>query len=56
MPAFRGEPATGHPSFPPGSAAAIVEHGTPTALDAPDISYSAEDDHAIEEYVRNVGA
>ena len=56
MPAFRGEFATGHPSFPQGSAAAVIESGTPTANKAPDITYSAEDDQAIEEWVRSVGA
>ena len=56
MPAFRGEFAIGHPSFPPGSAAAAIENGVPTPLGAPNILYSAEDDQAIEEWVRNVGA
>jgi len=56
MPAFRGEYAIGHPSFPQGSAAAVIESGIPTALNAPNISYSAEDDQAIEEWVRNTGA
>ncbi|KIK54916.1 hypothetical protein GYMLUDRAFT_48302 [Collybiopsis luxurians FD-317 M1] len=52
MPVFRGEPAVGHPRFPEGSEAAVVEHGEPFPLDAPTVKYSAEDDRAIEEHMR----
>ncbi|KAI0265986.1 alcohol oxidase-like protein [Gloeopeniophorella convolvens] len=41
MPHFRGEPPVLHPKFPAGSAAAVVPHAE-----------GAEDDRAIEEYVR----
>lgn len=49
---YRGELAQGHPDFPPGSAAAVVD-----SLDAPlehveDIAYTPEDDAAIEQWLR----
>jgi hypothetical protein len=56
MPVFRGELASRHPVFPKGSIAAVAEHGTPVALDAPDITYTTKDDEAIEAYVRKFGA
>ncbi|KAH9885945.1 GMC oxidoreductase [Xylariomycetidae sp. FL2044] len=51
---FRGELAAGHPRFPDGSGAALVE-----TADGPifgEIRYTAEDDEAIVQYVReNIG-
>ncbi|OHW98359.1 GMC oxidoreductase [Colletotrichum incanum] len=54
MEIFRGELASGHPRFSNTSAAAVIE-----VVDGPvvgDIEYSAEDDAAIVQYVReNIG-
>lgn len=55
--AYRGEVAIGHPRFPPGSAAAVaVEDDVVVAPEAGhevrDLVYSAEDDSAIEQYLR----
>ncbi|KAM0533422.1 hypothetical protein ACHAPP_005995 [Verticillium nonalfalfae] len=52
---FRGELAAGHPAFAEGSAAACA--AVESALsDVKDIEYSAEDDKAIEQWIReNVG-
>ncbi|KAJ7195959.1 GMC oxidoreductase-domain-containing protein [Mycena pura] len=41
----------GHPQFAPDSPAALTETG-PVSLDAPKVVYSAEDDKAIDDYVR----
>jgi choline dehydrogenase-like flavoprotein len=47
---YRGEVARAHPAFPAGSAAACVEDGAqPTTVE---LEYSAEDDRAIEQWVR----
>ena len=48
---FRGEMAPGHPRFPEGSAAVCAAVDGPPS-DAKDIVYSAEDDKAIEQFVR----
>jgi alcohol oxidase len=56
MPIFRGELATTHPRFPAGSAAAVVEVADgpiATSSSSTDrIAYSADDDRAIEQRVR----
>jgi alcohol oxidase len=53
---YRGEVAASHPKFPPGSKAACVgvgdEHDPDKIVD--DIEYSAEDDKAIEQCLREV--
>lgn len=51
---FRGELASSHPKFPSGSEAQVVEKTDgPMALDDNKrIQYSAEDDKAIEQHVR----
>lgn len=58
MPIFRGELAASHPHFPEGSKAAVVEKcdGPLISIDDQDsrIEYSAEDDRAIEQRVREV--
>lgn len=58
MPIFRGELASAHPSFPEGSAAAVVEKADGPLMDMSDkesrIKYTAEDDKAIEKKVREV--
>jgi alcohol oxidase len=57
MPHFRGEPAPLHPTFAPGGPASLVAHAEgPVALDAPRITYSDEDERAVETYVRAMGA
>ena len=57
MPHFRGEPAPLHPAFAPGGPASLVEHAEgPVPMDAPRITYSDEDERAIETYVRAMGA
>lgn len=52
---YRGELPLGHPRFPAGSKAAVqpVADG-PVAPDAPRIEYTAEDDKAIEEAIREI--
>ncbi|KUI62787.1 Alcohol oxidase [Cytospora mali] len=52
---YRGEVALGHPRFPAGSKAALAEDVPDTGLDATDIQdleYSAEDNKAIEQFLR----
>jgi alcohol oxidase len=57
--AYNGELAMGHPKFPEGSAAALIDG--PAAKftcqedrnNLPEIQYSAEDDNAIEKHVRD---
>ncbi|KAM6513496.1 hypothetical protein FALCPG4_015908 [Fusarium falciforme] len=52
---YRGEVAAGHPRFPAGSAVACVDLDEPLR-DVQDLQYSAEDDKAIEQWIReNVG-
>lgn len=55
MPVFRGEPAPLHPKFPSGSEAGFIESGLPVHLNTPKLVYTAEDDKAIEQYVRESG-
>ncbi|KAK8121678.1 hypothetical protein PG984_010348 [Apiospora sp. TS-2023a] len=50
---YRGELAAGHPKFPAGSKAACVEtEEAPVASDVKDIEYTAEDDAAIVQFLR----
>ncbi|KAG8158191.1 hypothetical protein KVR01_011952 [Diaporthe batatas] len=54
MPCFAGEIASQHPNFPASSNAAVVDSGEGPLPKI--IIYTAEDDQAIEEYVRqNIG-
>ena len=55
MPSFRGEPSPVHPKFPDGSKASTIEQGTPFAADHPRLEYTAEDDKAIEQHIRESG-
>ena len=55
MPCYRGEVAGVHPLFPADSPAAPRSASGPVPIDAPDIAYTAEDDKAIEEYIRMNG-
>ncbi|KAI0126264.1 alcohol oxidase-like protein [Xylariales sp. AK1849] len=48
---YRGELALGHPHFPEGSKAGCIETESPLA-DVQDVVYSAEDDAAIEQWLR----
>jgi alcohol oxidase len=55
---YRGELAIGHPQFPTGSKAACVDNAAPHAFGdvVKDLEYSAEDDKAIEQFLReNIG-
>ena len=56
MPIFRGELAATHPRFPEGSKAAVIEtaDGPVMTDDNARIEYSAEDDKAIDQRVREV--
>lgn len=52
---YRGELPSGHPSFPAGSAAAAQPAADgPVPADAPRITYTREDDAAIEQAIREV--
>ncbi|KAG9316082.1 hypothetical protein JVU11DRAFT_3753 [Chiua virens] len=52
MPAYRGEVAAYHPRFPAGSPAACRELDDPVPIEEPDILYSATDDEAIVQFLR----
>ena len=50
---YRGELELGHPKFPEGSQAALVnEKGGCSRSDLPPIQYGKEDDEAIEQWIR----
>lgn len=49
---YRGELALGHPKFPEGSKAACEKRDGPLDENTPNIEYTAEDDKAIEQFVR----
>lgn len=52
---FRGEIALGHPRFSPQSKAALVEDTSTSGVDSTsiqDLEYTAEDDKAIEQFLR----
>lgn len=54
---FRGEVAVGHPKFPAGSEAAVVEDLPEPGLvgqSIQDLVYSDEDDKAIEQFLREI--
>jgi len=50
---YRGEFTPGNPVFPAGSAALCKEAAGPVDILAPDITYTAEDEKALETYNRN---
>ena len=52
---YRGEFSPGHPSFPAGGDALCKDHSTHIDIAAPDIAYSAEDEKALETFIRNRG-
>jgi len=50
---YRGELELGHPKFPEGSKAALVDgKGGCNCSDLPPIQYGEEDDKAIEQWIR----
>lgn len=49
MGSFAGEIAAGHPGFPSGSNAAVIDANTEVTLDT---EYTPEDDRAIEKYLK----
>lgn len=52
---YRGELPSGHPRFPAGSRAAVQPAADgPVPADAPPIAYTAEDDRAIEQAIREI--
>lgn len=55
MSIYRGEFLPGNPTFPTGSAALCKEADGPAEISAPDISYTAEDEIALETFNRNFG-
>ena len=52
---YRGEFLPGHPTFPAGGDALCKDHSTHIDIAAPDIAYSAEDEKALETFIRNRG-
>ncbi|KAI0712761.1 alcohol oxidase-like protein [Cerioporus squamosus] len=52
MPSYRGEVIGGHPNFSEGSKAVARLHDRPVPVSEPDIEYTAEDEKALEDYVR----
>ena len=53
MSSYRGEYGADYPRFLQDSAAAVTQdHNTPVPSDAPDIVYTKEDDHAIDEWLK----
>ncbi|RDX47581.1 alcohol oxidase-like protein [Lentinus brumalis] len=54
MPSYRGEVIGGHPDFPKGSKATASLHDGPFPISEPDIVYTAEDEKALEDYIRQV--
>ena len=53
MSSYRGEYGPDYPRFLQDSAAAVTQdHNTPVPSDAPDIVYTKEDDHAIDEWLK----
>jgi alcohol oxidase len=54
MPCFEGELIEGNPKFAEGSTAAYKDFA-PVDINAPEIVYSAEDDKAIDTYLRENG-
>ena len=55
MNCFRGEYASGHPNFPVNSQVKASVADGPVSINAPDLTYTAEDDKAIEHWIRSSG-
>ncbi|KAI0819181.1 alcohol oxidase-like protein [Trametes gibbosa] len=56
LPSYRGEVVERHPSFSSSSNAAVGKRSGPAPVLAPDLEYSAEDDRALEAYIRKAVA
>ena len=56
MACYRGEYVPNHPQFVPGSAAFCKGEIEPVAISAADLTYTEEDEKAIEEYMRQLGS
>ncbi|OJT13847.1 Alcohol oxidase [Trametes pubescens] len=56
LPSYRGEVEGRHPAFHPSSKAAAGARDGPVPVLSPDLEYSAEDDRALEDYIRKVVA
>lgn len=56
LPSYRGEVEGRHPAFHPASKAAVGARDGPVPILSPDLEYSAEDDRALEDYIRQVVA
>jgi len=54
MKSYRGEYAWGHPKFPAGSAAEAKYAEGPVVIDTSDITYSKEDDEAIDQFHKGI--
>jgi alcohol oxidase len=52
---YRGEFAPGNPTFPAGSAAVCREATGPVDISASDITYTDDDERALETFNRNFG-
>ncbi|EIW56549.1 alcohol oxidase-like protein [Trametes versicolor FP-101664 SS1] len=56
LPSYRGEVVASHPVFAPSSKAATGPRSGPVPVTAPDIEYTAEDEVALEAFIRRVVA
>ena len=56
MPSYRGEVPGTHPSFSKTSPAAPRLHDGPVPVANPDLTYTAEDDKALEDWIRKTVA
>lgn len=52
---YRGELGLVHPTFPPESEAITKVVDGPVTIDTPDITYTSEDDQAIDDFHRQHG-
>lgn len=53
MSSYRGEYLPGHPTFPPGSRLQAKQDATPVEITEPDLSWTAEDEKALERYIND---
>ncbi|KAL4253793.1 GMC oxidoreductase family protein [Abortiporus biennis] len=53
MSCFRGEYVPGHPNFPSNSQAKAAIASGPVPISSPDLTYSSDDDKAIETWIRS---
>lgn len=55
LPVYRGPVPAAHPPFPEGSDAITTTEKSPVDISAPNITYTSEDDAAIDDYHRQSG-